>query len=85
MDNALELTHLLAVVEVVREVAFFEAIAATKHCFKVVRPRAQHSRVYSDLLVRVQHKDNIVEEVKVPALDHIADDPLIKAPELVLR
>jgi len=85
VDNALELSHFLTVIKVVREVAFFEAVAATKHCFKVVRTRAQHCRVYPNFFVRVEHKDDIVEEVEVSALDHVADDSVIETAELVLR
>jgi hypothetical protein len=74
----------LAVVEVVGEVTLAETIAATKHGFKVVRPRAQHRTVHSDLFIRVQYEDHIIEVVKVATFYHITKDLLILTGDFVL-
>jgi len=68
VHNSLQLTDLRTILEVMGEIAFLEAKAATKHSFKVVRPGTKHGTVDSDLLVRVKHKHYIVEVVEVAAL-----------------
>lgn len=86
LNDPFELPHLLMnpSIKVVREVAFFEAVAAIKHCFEIVRPCAQNRTVNSDLLVRVKDENDVVKEVEIPAFDHISEDSLVQADQPIL-